>query len=72
MKETDEDRELNVGCTDTTQFPICPHCGHEHRDTYCDMNEGVSECNYCGKYFELQYVMCHTTEKIVSPPTEAR
>jgi len=35
-----------------TSFPVCPHCGHEHRDAWewGDDNED-SECESCDRIF---------------------
>lgn len=57
------EKELNLICTDSQQFPICPWCGYEHRDNYCDFGEGENECEDCGKPFIVTHVTVYTTEK---------
>jgi len=64
MIETAEDREINLTCTDNQEYPVCPWCGHEHRDNYFEFSEGLNECEYCGNEFSVTYVTHYTTEKV--------
>ena len=35
-----------------TDEPVCPHCGHVHRDSFeWEEDEGTQECEQCGKAF---------------------
>ena len=52
------------GDTDYTSEVVCPHCGHESRDSW-DISEGVTECGDCGHEFELtrNVSVTYTTRK---------
>lgn len=56
--------------TDNTDFPVCPHCGHEHRN-YCEFtNDGKYDCASCEKPFDCtsEMIVHFTTEKIKEQP----
>lgn len=45
--------------TDGTQEMVCPHCGHEHGDTWelfsdIHSNTATTDCDECGKIFEVE------------------
>ena len=52
--------------------PVCPHCGHEHRDAWewsfgsrCDGTTLGVECDHCGEEFDCDRVVdvSYTTRK---------
>lgn len=50
--------------TQYTDEVVCPHCGHEHRDSF-EMSEGRYECGDCCKPFEItrNVEVTYSTEK---------
>lgn len=34
-----------------TSFPVCPHCGHEHRDAWEWGDDDHHECGVCERPF---------------------
>ena len=45
--------------TEWTDAPVCPHCGHEHRDwwEWLDDEDGEHDCDNCGRVFRWsQYI----------------
>lgn len=53
-----------------TTLPICPHCGHDHQDSYLEFsllmnNWGTRECDFCGQEFRVMMETVYST-KIIS------
>jgi len=53
--------------TTGTNLPICPHCGHDHQDSYFEFNLqmehwGTWECDFCGKEFRVMMETVYSTE----------
>jgi transcription elongation factor Elf1 len=55
--------------TDSTDEVTCPHCGHEHSDSFeyghPASDTGTADCDECGKSFKWQceYTITYTTRK---------
>ena len=52
-----------------TGLPNCPHCGHDHQDSYFEFDLERedwtdAECDECGKEFELRMEKLYSTRKI--------
>jgi len=65
VNEAPKQNEIDTILTDN---PICPYCGLDHREWYCEMAEdGRYECAGCGETFELEAVreLKFSTSKIV-------
>lgn len=53
-----------------TNLPTCPHCGHDHQDSYFELNLvfeewSITECDDCGKQFNVMMETSYST-KILS------
>lgn len=55
---------MTVHYTDYTEVPICPWCGHLHRNGW-EMEEGENECGKCNKKYMLrrETVVMYCTSK---------
>ena len=53
------------GDTDYTSEITCPHCGHEHRDSW-EASEGQTECSDCGREFVVtrHVEVTYSTDKV--------
>lgn len=52
-----------------TTLPTCPHCDHDHQDTYFEFNLTMEnwatrECDFCGKEFQVMMEMVYSTKVI--------
>jgi len=52
-----------------TILPTCPHCGHDHQDSYFEFNLKmeewtIRECDECGKEFEVEMETLYSTRKV--------
>ena len=52
-----------------TMLPTCPHCEHDHQDSYFEFNLKMEEwetreCDNCGKEFKVMMETIYSTEKI--------
>lgn len=52
-----------------TMLPTCPHCGHDHQDSYFEFNLkmenwGTRECDFCGKEFQVMMETVYSTKVI--------
>jgi transcription elongation factor Elf1 len=56
--------------TDYTDEVVCPHCGHEHSDSWeynlTEQDYGALECAECGEMFEatLNKSISYSTRKV--------
>lgn len=54
-----------------TIYPTCPHCEHDHKETYQDFNLtmekwGTRECEFCGMEFQIYMETIYSTKIIKS------
>ena len=52
-----------------TTLPTCPHCEHDHSDSYRGLNlimntRGIRECEFCGKKFSIVMEIVYSTKVI--------
>ena len=52
-----------------TTLPTCPHCEHDHQDTYLEFNLmienwGTRVCDFCGKEFQVMMETVYSTKVI--------
>lgn len=52
--------------TQGTDEIVCPHCGHEHRDSFEFDDSGITECEACEKPFTYnrEISITYSTEKL--------
>jgi len=63
--------------TEYTDFPICPHCGHRHRDVWeWDFGAGIEgatdkDCDQCNKpFFVAKFARITYTTKALRTDAE--
>ena len=56
--------------TDFTDYPVCPHCGYEHRDWEChgDGEQDDCECESCGESMDVSTSLSISYTTTKSPP----
>lgn len=71
-RETNTNHDMSDIEHEYTSDPVCPHCGHKHRDAWewDSDGSGQTECGECEKPFFWERIVTieYTTSKLPNQP----